>query len=228
MKKLLWILTGLPLVVTAFALQFMPDSIPVHYNIAGEIDRWGSKYESLIMPVVIIFFTVFWEILFAFYNKKLKNATEEKQRAELISNVKVMRITAVCIAAFMEVMQYISIYNACVNSDAGIEYLEIDSIKVTCVLMGLVFVIIGNFLPKTKLNGTIGLRVTYSMYNDVTWSKSNRFCGFAFIIAGILTAVTSVIFNKALALILMLVYIMALVIISIIYAKKIYDEEKTK
>ena len=33
------------------SIQFLPDQIPAHYNAAGEIDRWGSKYEQLILAV---------------------------------------------------------------------------------------------------------------------------------------------------------------------------------
>ncbi|MBQ2795566.1 MAG: DUF1648 domain-containing protein, partial [Oscillospiraceae bacterium] len=53
-KTLYFILMFLPLLVTLITLPFLPESIPAHYNLAGEIDRWGSKYESLIFPVFII------------------------------------------------------------------------------------------------------------------------------------------------------------------------------
>ena len=44
----------LPLVVAVIALPFLPEKIPAHYNFAGEIDRWGSKYETLIFPAVTV------------------------------------------------------------------------------------------------------------------------------------------------------------------------------
>ncbi len=33
----------------------LPDKIPGHFNSAGEIDRWGSKYELFITPVISVF-----------------------------------------------------------------------------------------------------------------------------------------------------------------------------
>lgn len=36
------------------ALVFLPDLIPAHYNIKNEIDRWGRKYEILIILIIII------------------------------------------------------------------------------------------------------------------------------------------------------------------------------
>lgn len=43
-----------------------PDTIPMHYNLQGQIDRWGSKYESLIIPAGMIILYV----LMAFLEKK--------------------------------------------------------------------------------------------------------------------------------------------------------------
>lgn len=45
-------LTLLPLVVTAVSMAFLPDTIPVHYGVEGTVDRWGSKYECFIFPVI--------------------------------------------------------------------------------------------------------------------------------------------------------------------------------
>ena len=59
MKKNMWILSIISIVLTAVALQFMPDLVPIHYNVAGEIDRWGSKYENFIFPILIIVFALF-------------------------------------------------------------------------------------------------------------------------------------------------------------------------
>lgn len=70
MKKTMWIVTIIPLIVTAIVLQFMPDSVPMHYELSGEIDRWGSKYENIIFPLLIIFMTLFWQQFVTYFEKK--------------------------------------------------------------------------------------------------------------------------------------------------------------
>ena len=56
-KKILYIfLISLPLLITLIALNFLPEQIPAHYGANGEVTRWGSKYESLIVPFISIFF----------------------------------------------------------------------------------------------------------------------------------------------------------------------------
>ena len=57
MKKLyliLYSLTFLFILGTALFLLFMPDTVPLHYNFAGEVDRMGSKYEFLLMPIIAL------------------------------------------------------------------------------------------------------------------------------------------------------------------------------
>ena len=61
MKKVMWIVAMIPVVVTSVVLQFMPDIIPMHHDLEGNTDRWGSKTESFIFPVIILFITLFWQ-----------------------------------------------------------------------------------------------------------------------------------------------------------------------
>ena len=44
----------LPFLTTVTALPFLPDLIPAHYDLDGVINRWGSKYESLIVPIITL------------------------------------------------------------------------------------------------------------------------------------------------------------------------------
>ena len=57
--KIDWIIEGVCLLllggITLYLIlnwSSMPDKIPMHYNVAGEIDRWGKKTEIIFIPVV--------------------------------------------------------------------------------------------------------------------------------------------------------------------------------
>lgn len=58
MPKKLWIwnlvLMFLPLVITLMILPHLPNQIPAHYGFDGQVDRWGSKYETLIVPLLAV------------------------------------------------------------------------------------------------------------------------------------------------------------------------------
>lgn len=228
MKKITWILSFLTLISTSVILQFMPDEIPTHYDINGNIDSYGSKYLYLIIPVIIIATTAFLSFLGNKFKKTADSSDDEKTVAEANSNAKVCSIVSLAVTILFSVTLFAALYNAYISVNAGIEYLEIDELKLTTVLLGVFLIVIGNYLPKTKLNGNIGLRISYSMYNDNTWKKSNRFAAIAIMIAGALSIVTTVFVNGMLSVIMLLCYLFAAIIVIVIYAHKVYDEEVKK
>ncbi len=84
------LVTRLTLAILVFTLVFyafywfkMPDMIPMHYNLSGQIDRWGSKYESLFIPlgmIVLYVFLAFVEKKPSLWNTGVKITTENQQR----------------------------------------------------------------------------------------------------------------------------------------------------
>ncbi len=228
MKKIMWTISMLSLILTALALQFMPDSVPMHYNSAGEIDRWGSKYENLIFPVIILVMSLFWHALISYYEKKAGKTSIEKESAEALSNAKVIKIVGVAMASMFTVMQGFLLYSAYTEANTGATNAYIDIGKVSCILIGIVLMILGNFMPKTKKNRLVGVRVSWSMYNDITWMKSNRFGAVAMVIAGALIIVTTVFVQAMIATVMLTVYLLAATAITLIYSYKVYKIELSK
>ena len=56
MKMIRWITLGLTLLFSALMMFVLPNDavVPVHFDINGNPDRFGSKYEMLIMPIILI------------------------------------------------------------------------------------------------------------------------------------------------------------------------------
>ena len=50
----LFILTFIPLIMTLIVLPFLPDTIGLHFDMSGNVNRYGSKYESLLMPLITV------------------------------------------------------------------------------------------------------------------------------------------------------------------------------
>lgn len=228
MKKLMWIVSVIPLLFTAVALQFMPDTIPMHSNLAGEIDRWGSKYESYIFPLLILAITLFWHLFTRHFEKKADRAKSDKERAEAQSNAKFLPIVGLSMAVMYTVMQAFILYGSYQTAVTDSTVASVDIAKVSCIILGSIFIVLGNFMPKTRKNYLLGVRISYSMYNDTTWRKSNRFGAIAMIAAGILTVVTSIFLNGNAATVMMLIYLLGATAATLIYAKKVYDIEKQK
>ena len=131
-------------------------------------------------------------------------------------------------AAMFTIMQGFILYSAYMEAQVNASQSHADIGKVSCILAGAVLIILGNYMPKAKKNHIVGVRISWSMYNDTTWMKSNLFGGVATIIAGLLTIVTTVFVRSALAVVLLLVYILAATVITLIYSHKIYRAELSK
>ena len=98
---------------------------------------------------------------------------------------------------------------------------------------GLMFMVIGNYLPKVKQNNTIGIRVIWTLQDEENWNATHRFSGKLWMAAGILCILCGLFEENMAALVLYIISIMAAAIISILYSylfyrKKIATGEKLK
>ena len=243
MKKWIWLVALLSLIGTAALLPLLPESVPMHYDLAGNVDRWGSKYENLIFPILILLIALILTLLINYYEKKARDrdkvahastattsqsgTTNEKARAEALSNAKVLGIVGLATVLLFFVMQAFILFGAYTGAKAGATTATIDIGKVSCICLGVLLVIAGNFMPKTRTNGVLGVRCSWSMYNETTWKKSNRFGGFALLLSGLLTILTALLAPNSLwALLAMLCYLLLALLLTLLYAHNIYVKEE--
>ena len=98
---------------------------------------------------------------------------------------------------------------------------------------GLMFMVIGNYLPKVKQNNTIGIRVVWTLQDEENWNATHRFSGKIWVASSILCMLCGLFAESIAALVLYIVSIMAAAIISALYSylfykKKIGTGEKLK
>ena len=159
---------------TGICISLMPDQVPMHYNAAGEVDRMGSKYENLIFPGAIVMAGV--PLVFAGRKKDLKRSEEI-----------VLLSTGISVLAALDILSVILMYKALTYKPG--EILDLNVLKIVMVFLGVLLVLLGNIMPKVRRNSIIGLRTSWSMYNDSVWQKSQRFSGIASAIYGLLILV---------------------------------------
>ena len=215
------------LVGTLAALSIMPDTVPVHFDIHGVADRWGSKYEMLIMPGCMLAMLAFWIGIDASYKKKISTSSDEKEIAEAKTNIKVMQITSVITSLMFAVINGATIYASYSQLDTT-DVSKIDFLKILSIVMGISFILLGNFMPKAKNNSTVGFRLPWTRFNDVAWRKSNLVGGIAMIVQGVIMILGGIIFEGTVAMIIMLVTLAVVLPAITIFAYVIYRQEKDK
>lgn len=217
--KLSGILFATALIPTAavlIALQLLPDKIPAHYDINMNIDRWGSKYETLLFPAVTLVMAVFMYIMARFAAKQENGAVNEK----------VLMICGISINLLFSAMTVWSLALA-FKAVSDREINGTLSVKIIFIFAGIVIAVIGNFMPKCKLNSLVGLRTRWSMANEDVWFKCQRFGGVLLVVCGIMMSLISALADSI--ILILTANIIITVIISagsIAVSKLIYDRQQ--
>ena len=188
-KWLYYFLMLLPLAATLIALPLLPDRIPAHYGMDNQVDRWGSKYEALLVPAFTLLFGLIMLAAARCAARQEKKGNDSGQPSNT-NNEKVTLITGLCVLLLFNLMSFYFLYTD-LHQVENLSELPIDIISLVFACLGLLLIVCGNLMPKVKNNSIIGLRTKWSRKNEITWKKSQKFGGITFIISGILILAVS-------------------------------------
>ena len=204
-------------VITAICVQFMPETVPMHYNMQGEIDRYGSRNENFLFPCMIVVFNVFWVILMKVFEKRAAKTDSDKERIEAENNIKVLGFTAISMTIMFTVMQTVFLFmDINISDQTGKD----EGGHQCCGELsdGIMVIVIGNIIPKCKRNRFVGIRTTWSMDNDTTWELSNRLGGRLLMLCGILTILETIFIKGFASTVIMLVLLIATSVLMLYYS----------
>lgn len=207
-KNIYKLLARLPLFVTLASFLFMPDEVPVHFDLNNNVDRWGSKYELLILPFIILVIGIVFLLIARHLDKKEDNGS---------NNFNVMTTVGIAILALFNILTYYTLYIAFM----GIQDLDASKIDIFSLLsftFGIVFIVIGNVVPKTKMNHFLGLRTKWSMSSEEAWKKSQRFGGYSLIISGLVSIVLSFVLEGSASIFAMIILLIVMSIADTVYS----------
>lgn len=177
MRKWLTIIIGvLPLLMTILIWPWLADVVPVHYGIDGSADRYDSKNTLFIMPVIIMALAIFFVVW-----PRYMDTTEPLHQANLRVLERIMVPMVLVLAALNAIIVWMAY--------AQVTQMYASTWPVPRLIGGLVsvlFVVIGNVLPKTKRNHWIGVRMPWTLASDENWYKTHRLAGYLYAGAGII------------------------------------------
>jgi uncharacterized membrane protein len=163
---------ALLLVMTGFAAwgHFnLPDtSMPVHFNANGLADGYQPRDIGLIIipGVSLVIMALMLWILPPILPSIERSAT-------------VYGIVVISIFALMTATQAMLVL-----SEAGV---AMDQVQISFSGVGLLFIILGNYMPKMRKNWLMGIRTPWTLSDERVWDKTHRFAGPLFMLSGFLT-----------------------------------------
>lgn len=160
---------------TFISYPYLPQQVAVHWNYKGAPDSFEQKsYGAFILPGIMILLYVLTMILPKIDPKKNNYQRFQNTYYRIMNGI----------LLFLFLMQVVQI-----ASSLG----KVNPIYVVPELVGLLFILIGNFSPKFKHNYFIGVRTPWTLASEDVWKKTHRFAGKVFVISGIFLLLVPVI-----------------------------------
>lgn len=204
-------LCALSLAAALAAALFLPDEIPAHYGLGGEVDRYGSKYELLIFPA----FMLLSRLLMAGLTRLA--VTAEKDDA----TEPVMRFVTVLMLLFFLVLQLYFTYAAAAEA-RDLDELPLGVWQLCMGAMGALFIPLGLAMPKLGRNSAAGFRCKWTLLSDEVWTLSQRFAGRMLAASGALTIVCAALLPGAWSAAAAAVIFAVMFIVDNAYARRTY------
>lgn len=158
------------IIVIIFNVLFykkMPDMIPIHWNFAGEVDRYADKFNAYVTtPILLVLAGIFMNFM-------LDNDPKNKTQKNMAITIGKISIPGIIFFIFM------------IQTIYGLGK-EININLITNMLLGVLFIALGNYLPKAKRNYVVGIRVPWTLNSDENWNRTHRLGGIVYIIAGLM------------------------------------------
>ena len=166
------ILILLPSLVGCVFWNQLPEEIPTHFNLLGQADGYNHKMSTIFgLPALMLL--MHWVLLFLMI--------KDPKSSNISSKIQVL---IYWIIPFVSCLSMISIYGE------SLGYSMMSGILAQ-IFMGVLMIVIGNYLPKTRRNYIIGIRLPWTLENDENWRKTHRLAGKIWVLGGLLLILNS-------------------------------------
>ncbi len=174
-KKLLLFTSILILLSSLVGCVFwyqLPEKMPTHFNLLGQADGYNHKVFAIFgLPALMLL--MHWLLLFLMI--------KDPKSSNISSKIQVL---IYWIIPFVSCLSMISIFGE------SLGYSMMSGLLAQ-IFMGVVMIVIGNYLPKTHRNYIIGIRLPWTLESDKNWRKTHRLAGKIWVLGGLLLFLNS-------------------------------------
>ena len=207
-KFLFWtsLVILLPTIIGLLLWNQLPDKLPTHWGFDGQVDGWNSKpFGVFAVPLILLVFQ--WICVFV---------TRLDKQNQTGSNEKVLSLV-LCIFPVLSLLTGLGMY----GSALGWEFSVSEAMP---ALIGVMFLVIGNMLPKCRQNSYLGIRLPWTFASEENWNKTHRLGGKVWMASGAAMLV-SVLLDWAW---LFLAAILAAALIPAVYSWLLYRKQNQR
>ena len=155
----------LPILVGLALWDRLPEMLPTHWRMDGQVDGWTSRAFG-IFAIPLILLALQWLAMW-WTAKDPGNRQQSRKVTEMV----------VWIIPAISLMSCGLTYAVAFGRELRFGFVP--------VLLGLMFVVLGNYMPKCTQNRTIGVKVKWTLENAENWNATHRFAGKVWFLGGL-------------------------------------------
>lgn len=159
---------ALILLVPLAVYHRLPDPMPTHWNLSGEVDGWmPRRWGAALMPMISLVTTLLMIAAPRLSPRGFGMASLERTYPWIVTAV-------VCFELYLSAL----ILNAALNGAAL-------TVGQPFTVIGLLLAVLGNYFGKTTRNFFFGVRTPWTMADDEVWRRTHRLAAPLFVAGGI-------------------------------------------
>lgn len=203
------IIIMLPFIYLAYIWNTLPAQVPIHWNAQGEIDGYAGRISLLLIPFALPVLTY---IIFSFIPK-----LDPKGKIGLMGakyhNLKLLLV------AMMSLLALFIIHSSKKASIGNMNYIFAG--------LGILFIILGNFMKTIKPNYFLGIRTPWTLENEQVWKETHELAGKLWFIGGLLMTILTLLLPKEYGFNLFISITVLLALVPIIYSYLRFQKYKS-
>ncbi|MBE6983429.1 MAG: DUF1648 domain-containing protein [Ruminococcaceae bacterium] len=104
---------------------------------------------------------------------------------------------------------------------------ELNLFMLLPAFLGVMFIIIGNYMPKTTRNRSMGIKLRWTMGNDENWQKTHRLGGRLQVVSGVLLLISAT-FSVEVSIGMLVAAIILAIVVPTVYSYMLYRKHKAQ
>ena len=188
----------------------LPEQVPTHWSISGEVNGWSSRlFGAWMMPLIM---AVVWLFMRAMPHIDPRKANYEKFSGMYDALV-------ILILTFMLLMHVVILLSATGT--------VIRMNRVVMPAVGIFIAIMGVLLPRAHPNWFVGFRTPWTLTSDLSWERTHKVGGALFIALGVLIVASTFIAPER-AIWVLVVAALGVVAFLFIYSYQVWKQDPSK
>ena len=205
-----WLVIAAMFAVAAAAWSHVPERMPTHWNMHGEVDGYGGRFAGLLL-VPLLAVGLYFLLLFI---PRLDPAYQNY--AQFAGTYLALRLATLLFLA--------AIFGGMVLAALGY---RIQILTVVAWSMAGLFALLGAVMKRLKPNWMVGVRTPWTLSSELSWNKTHRLATWLFYLIAALMVVWGALPNTAMFVITMAslgVSVLALVV----YSYRVYCDDPNR